>query len=311
MLVALCVVALAAALRPAATHDRPVIGVLAQETTPDLDALFPEYNYSSYITASYVKFVEAAGARAAPVFIRQPAAYYERMFRRLNGLVLPGGDSGLGSNGFGAAARAFWDLAHAHPDNYFPIWGTCQGHEELAFLAGGAGVIAACNASNQAVTVQWDVDEVAQSRLFGNASRQTLDLFSAEPNVIMFHYNCVMPDSFARDAAEFRVLGSSRDRRDVSYVSVLEHRSLPMYGVQFHPEKAAFEWSLLPRVDQIPHSAHAVLAEQYLANFLAAEARRSNNRFADTREEQEALIYNYPPFHTAARGSSFEQCYFF
>ena len=42
----------------------------------------------------------------------------------------------------------------------------------------------------------------------------------------------------------------------------------PIYGVQFHPEKNGFEWM----VDEaIPHSQHAVIIMQNLANFFVQE----------------------------------------
>ncbi|KAF0305265.1 Gamma-glutamyl hydrolase [Amphibalanus amphitrite] len=301
---------LSAAALSVSANDRPIIGILAQETTPDIDDLFPELNYTSYVQASYVQFVESAGARAAPVFIHRSQKYYEDMFYQLNGLLLPGGNSQLDSEGFGAASRAFWDLAHAHPEVHFPIWGTCQGHEELAFLAGGAEVIEACDAENQLVAVSPE-PALLESRLFANATAEQLALFTVEPNVVMFHSNCVSPESFSRLAEEFRTLATNTDRQGVPYVSIVEHRQLPIYGVQFHPEKAAFEWSTLERVDQVPHWADAVEASQYLANFLVAEARRSEAVFPSEATEQAALIYNYPAYFTAARGSTFQMCYFF
>ena len=306
----LLLVLASAAVTSVSATDRPIIGILAQETTPDIDALFPELNYTSYVQASYVQFVESAGARAAPVFVYRSQQYYEDMFRQLNGLLLPGGDSQLDSDGFGAAARAFWELAHAHPEVHFPIWGTCQGHQELAFLAGGTEVIGACDAQNQVVAVQ-PTSELDQSRLFANATDEELALFTVEPNVVMFHSNCVMPDSFSRLATEFRSLATNDDRQGAPYVSILEHLTLPIYGVQFHPEKAAYEWSTLARVSQFPHWPDAVAASQYLANFLAAEARRSQAAFATETAEQAALIYNYPAHFTGARGSTFQMCYFF
>ena len=127
----------------------------------------------------------------------------------------------------------------------------------------------------------------------------------------MFHSNCVTPESFSRLAAEFRTLATAQDRQGLRYVSILEHVSLPVCGVQFHPEKAAFEWSLIPRVNHIPHWRDAVAASQYLADFFIEETRRSGSVFPSDEEEQKALIYNYPPYFTASRGSTFQMCYFF
>ena len=308
MLLSLLLISLTAAAVSA--HDRPIVGILAQETTPDIDALYPELNYTSYVQASYVQFVESAGARAAPVFIHRPEKYYRDMFFQLNGLLLPGGKSHLDSDGYGAAAKAFWDLAHDHPEVYFPIWGTCLGHEELAFLAGGPEVIEACDARNQVVTVDPE-PALTESRLFANATEEQIALFTVEPNVIMLHSFCVTPESFSRLAAEFRTLATTEDHQGLRYVSILEHVSLPVYGVQFHPEKAAFEWSLLPSVNQIPHWPDAVAASQYLADFFIEETRRSGSVFSSDEEEQKVLIYNYPPYFTTSRGSTFQMCYFF
>ncbi|XP_043199245.1 gamma-glutamyl hydrolase-like [Amphibalanus amphitrite] len=293
-----------------AGHDRPIIGILAQETTPDIDGFFPELNYTSYVQASYVQFVEAAGARAAPVFIHRSQQYYEDMFRQLNGLLLPGGNSLLGSSGFGSAARAFWELAHDHPEVYFPMWGTCLGHEELAYLAGGHGVLELCDAQNQLVAVQSD-STLLESRMFANATPEQVALFTDEPNVVMFHSKCVRPGAFARLAPEYRSVATAVDRHGLEYVAILEHRDLPIYGTQFHPEKAAFEWSTLERVDQISHAPSAVSASQYLGEFLVSEARRSENVFTSGAEEEAALIYNHQPYFTGSRGSSFQMCYFF
>lgn len=48
-------------------NDRPIIGVLSQEQSVYLHTKFPEENYTSYIAASYVKDVEASGARVVPI----------------------------------------------------------------------------------------------------------------------------------------------------------------------------------------------------------------------------------------------------
>ena len=292
-------------------HDRPIIGVLAQTADSEMNGYFPELNYTSYVQASYVQFVEAAGARVAPVFIHRPDQYYVDMFNQLNGLVLPGGKSILGSaSPFGSAARAFWDLAHAHPERYFPIWGTCLGHEELAVLAGGYLVIEHCDAENMLVTVQPE-PALAESRMFANATAEQLALFTEQPNLGMFHSNCVRPEGLSSRAGELLSLATTQDRSGATYVAILEHRTLPIYGTQFHPEKPAFEWSTLERVDQIPHTPEAVLAGQYLGNFFVSEARRSDNVFASEAEEEAALIYNHIPYFTGSKGSSFEMCYFF
>lgn len=51
----------------AIVNNRPIIGVLSQEQSFYLHGKYPEENFTSYIAASYVKDVEAAGARVVPI----------------------------------------------------------------------------------------------------------------------------------------------------------------------------------------------------------------------------------------------------
>lgn len=47
--------------------NAPIIGVLAQETSWKMEETWPN-QYTSYIAASYIKFVEGGGARAVPIW---------------------------------------------------------------------------------------------------------------------------------------------------------------------------------------------------------------------------------------------------
>jgi len=47
------------------SNDRPIIGVLSQELDDSIATIFPDKH--SYIAASYIKYIEGAGARAVPI----------------------------------------------------------------------------------------------------------------------------------------------------------------------------------------------------------------------------------------------------
>lgn len=53
-------------------------------------------------------------------------------------------------------------------------------------------------------------------------------------------------------------------------LSVWLGRSLPIYGVQWHPEKNLFEWTTS---EGINHSANAVAVAQYIADFLVQQGK--------------------------------------
>lgn len=100
----------------------------------------------------------------------------------------------------------------------------------------------------------------------------------------------------------------NNDWNGLEFISTIEHRNYPFYGVQFHPEKNLFEWV---RNKNISHTAGAITASQYFAQFFINEARKSYNHFADTKTQDQYVIYNYPVAFTGAVGSAFEQCYMF
>ena len=100
----------------------------------------------------------------------------------------------------------------------------------------------------------------------------------------------------------------NNDWNGLEFISTIEHRRYPFYGVQFHPEKNLFEWV---RNKNISHTAHAIKASQYFADFFVNEARKNDNHFEDSKAEDLYVIYNYPPEFTGAKGSSFEQSYLF
>lgn len=80
----------------------------------------------------------------------------------------------------------------------------------------------------------------------------------------------------------------------------------PFYGVQFHPEKSAFEW----RSDYICHSVHAIEANRYFGDFFVSESRNNNQKYEDKEHESSSLIYNYEIAHMG-KGCKYEQCYVF
>lgn len=98
------------------------------------------------------------------------------------------------------------------------------------------------------------------------------------------------------------------DWNGLEFISSIEHRRYPFYGIQFHPEKNIFEWV---RNKNISHTRHAIQASQYFADFLVNEARKSDHHFADSKTEDQFVIYNFPVEFTGAKGSAFEQSYLF
>lgn len=64
-----------------APSQNPVIGVFTQTYT----------SQSSYIAASYVKFLEMAGAQVVPIFSFSETSEVLSLLKKINGVLFPGG----------------------------------------------------------------------------------------------------------------------------------------------------------------------------------------------------------------------------
>ena len=69
---------------------------------------------------------------------------------------------------------------------------------------------------------------------------------------------------------DWQVTAVNRDSQGLELVSSFEHKQYPIYGVQFHPEKNAYEWRA---TNNNPHTANAILVGQYFANFFINEGK--------------------------------------
>ncbi|XP_048042389.1 gamma-glutamyl hydrolase-like [Megalobrama amblycephala] len=285
------------------TNDRPIIGVLSQ------DVFHPQPHRNSLIAASYVKFLESAGARVVPLMINKTDDEYTRLFKSINGVLFPGGGVSLKSSGYSKAAAVFYRLALEANSNgdYFPVWGTCLGFELLTLLTSGELLLSHTNTSGVALPLNFTAD-VRDSRLFKDFPEDLMESLASDPLTENSHQWSVTTEKFTKNEKLknfYRVLSTNTDGQN-EFVSTVEAYDFPIYATQWHPEKNAFEWTR----PYIPHTPSAVKTTFYTASFFVNEARKSFHSFASVEEEKKALIYNYKPEYTGTQ-SAFEQIYYF
>ncbi|XP_043845431.1 gamma-glutamyl hydrolase-like [Dromiciops gliroides] len=287
-------------------NDRPIIGILAQTHHMKTFASLGKY----YIAASYVKYLESAGARVVPIRLTLSKKKYIKLFHSINGILFPGGRDNLQTSKYHNVAQLFYEkaLEANEKGDYFPIWGTCLGFEELTVLTSGKKLLTLTRTNGIALPLDF-TDAVHESRMFQNFSSDLIQALATEPLTSNFHKWSLSLKNFTRnkELSEFYKVLSTNTREDIEFISTMEAYKYPIYGVQWHPEKSAFEWKNLTG---IVHSPLAIKSSFYMADFFVNEARKSHHHFASKKEESEALIYNYTPVFTG-NNSLFQQCYFF
>ncbi|XP_039629172.1 zgc:171566 [Polypterus senegalus] len=287
-------------------NNRPIIGILAQENR----LRDPQPQGTSYIAASYVKYLEAAGARVVPIRINLTDAEYEKLFYSINGLLLPGGEVDLETSQYARIAKIFYNLAvKANDDSdYFPIWGICLGFEQLTVLTSGKNVLTKTKTQGVGMPLSFTSDAM-ESRLFGFFPEDLMQALATEDITANYHEWSLSVQNYTANAKLmnfYKILSTNTDG-EIEFISTMEAFKYPFYGMQWHPEKNAFEW-----VDKsgMSHSPSALKAAFYTADFFVNEAKKNFHYFEDEEDESKALIYNYCPVFKG-QDSIFIQNYYF
>ncbi|CAF1297300.1 unnamed protein product [Rotaria sp. Silwood1] len=289
-------------------NTRPIIGILTQPAP----ILWMKPNRTTYLGASYVKYIEATGAQVVPIRMYQTTDYYLHLFNSLNGVIFPGGDI---TDEYYSVAKLFymWSLKDFDEiQKIFPIWGTCLGFEVLLMLTrSSTGILEPCQADDYATELTF-MPNANDSRLLGPSLPSNIKYaLENEPITSNYHQFCMRPENFSADpilSTFYKMLTISPDLERRTFVSTIESRRYLIFGVQWHPENNAFEW----RVNStIPHTKDSVEVTQYMANFLTNQTRQNMNHFDSLEDELKYLIYQYTPEFTDLDKTYYQQVYYF
>jgi len=307
----------AGSLARQAINDRPVVGIVTQA----LEYGYPTEHGNQYIAASYVKYVEASGARVVPIFYNNSNSmeYMRLMYQSINAVLFPGGGQDLDNSPLLMnTALFFLDKAQKAKQvgDYFPVFGHCQGFE-LLLMAITRLDREKCmtNASDYqaehvSLPLKFEV-RPGDSNWFKEVPSNvegTLTLTNSTLNNHMWSLPVDMFESLQKTTglSGYRALTTSVSPNGKKFVSTFESIDFPLYCMQFHAEKPLFEWAL----ENINHSEENIVAMGFLSHFLGAEARKSGHTFPSVEALNRSLIYNYNPVFSNGF-SSFDQIYFF
>ncbi|AES66560.2 gamma-glutamylhydrolase [Medicago truncatula] len=261
-------------------YYQPVIGILSHPGDGASGRLSNATD-ASYLAASYVKFVEAGGARVVPLIYTEP---WEILLKK----VLEKNDAG----------------------DYFPLYATCLGFELITMIVSEDNdILEDFAAENQASSLQFVENVNIKESVFQRFPPDLLKKLSTDCIVMQNHQYGISPVKLLGNqklSSFFEILTTSNDQDDKVYVSTVRSRNYPVTGFQWHPEKNAFEWGS----PSIPHTEDAIRTTQYAANYLVSEARKSLNRPV-AQELLDNLIYNYRPTYCGYAGKGFDEVYIF
>ena len=310
----------AAVVTPAASSplSSPVIGVFSQPRQfkdPFRPRMPDDDEYPFYIASSYGKWIEAGGARCIVVPYDASPSLLDDLFTQIHALFLPGGGAAMSPAIEYMIQKAVQSNAQGH---YFPVWGTCLGFEFLVRYFG--------NDTHADTLLENDFDAQNISLSLENVVSQSLykDTFMyrtvTTQNVTLNNHNRgIRPEAFQSIIGlhkHFVITSTNVDQRGKPFVSTMEPRHLddfPFYGVQYHPEKNAFEYGTYPGTnipfEVIDHSDDAVRFSLDMARSFVRLARQTmllnGDRHAYTQPSRFPILTSYP----VRPGLAFEQIY--
>ncbi|KAL7143459.1 hypothetical protein ABFS83_08G192100 [Erythranthe nasuta] len=292
----------------------PVIGILSHPGDGASGRL-NNATGTSYIAASYVKFVESAGARVIPLLYNDPLKVINEKLNLVNGVIFTGGY--VKSGVYFDVVKSIFEYVRRKNDagHHFPLLAICLGFELLTMIVSkDENIMEKFNAKNHAskLKIMKKADVTGNGSLFQRFPEVLRNKLSTKCLVMQNHSYGISPAKFRRDArldSFFKILATSTDKNGKPYVSTVQARKYPVTAVQWHPEKNAFEWGL----SGIPHSEDAVQVTQHVANFFVREARISatNKPKPSPQKVLDNLIYNYSPTYCGKAGKGFDEVYIF
>ncbi len=312
------------------THNVITVGIVNQPTSPVKS--WVGFG-TDYVPSPYVDWMALAAARPVVIPWDAPRSELTELLARVNGILLPGGPQDLKDEKqpYYHRVKKYYETIRwlyrkvvkmNREGTYFPLWGTCQGFEEIILSATDFGdeLLWGCFKGTFDVALPLDfTDKAETSRMFNSSGipaldqdvRRTLAEEWITPN---FHSNGVKPDTFRASpplARHFDILSTNSTPDKMEFVSTIEGRNgLPIYGTQWHPSYPLFLFNPMSEKGLV-HSKAAVLVMQYLANFFVGEARKNDHRFAD--EEIEAFCFEskMPTFVEGVPGAFYNLMYFY
>lgn len=217
------------------------IGIITSPLTPNRK--FYKVCGDSYISSNHVDWLTEYGIEIIPIPFDIAPKYYKYYFNRVNGLYFPSGTIYAShSETFLKCASAFFKMSiEANKKGiYTPIWGACMGMQTLMVIAAkNKKVLTEFDSFNTYMTKLELTKEGLESRLMKLwLGSKELAILIKQKKVLHNHMLGVSLENFEKYGLNkfYRMISWNKDRKNQEFVSTIEAKEYPFYGVQWHPE---------------------------------------------------------------------------
>ena len=224
--------------------SRPVVGMISVPLTPGKK--FFKVCGDSYIASSHISWLKRQGIKVIAIpFTTKDFSYY---MKRINGLYFPSGGAFAGTQmEYYQCCKHFLKLAMKENDkgHYFPIWGGCMGMQQMMIIADEhddlKNLLTRFDSYKNLMKTLCFTEEGLKSKIVRYINADTMKKLKKKSCTLNNHKMGISPLRFKKHKNLnnfYKIVSWSRDRKGRKFVSTIEGRYYPFYGVQWHPERS-------------------------------------------------------------------------
>lgn len=299
------------AITVALPPQNPIVGVYTEDAEDFGQTPQP---LQTYISASYIKNLEMAGAQVIPLYYHYTHAQLDNILSKINGVFFPGGEMPIDKDNLWTSNMQYiFDYANKQnqQNNPFPIWATCLGYEAALYLFSGRkdNMTVLTEVYGQKGLTDPLIVVSNNSALLKSLTPKEYQDVTTGNGLLWFHHRWAITLETYRNTAGinsfWRLISTSKTADGVEFVSTVEAFNYPYIMTQYHPEKNSFEWHI-----NATRTYNAISVEQKFINQFVKTARLNTNRFTDENEWNSLSIYNFQMLFTP-NDADFLQVYLF
>ena len=247
-------------------NNFPVIGILSQ--------IHPILKHK-YVSYAFNKWLISFGCYTVYIDIHLSDEDLTKIFNEIDGLLIPGGDEYPYDNvRTYTVSTLFIKLAIKHGN--YPILGICMG---LQFML--------TYFSNE----HWDNFKTIVHN-YGVSSNLNVNLNYLENNIISLfpkkynlkhifnlnHKHAIIFEKFNKNIIlkdKFCVLSTTKTKDSkYEFISSIQCKQYPFFGLQWHPEKTNYEWSKFQKINREPES---IIISNIIGSFFVEYCKYTKN----------------------------------
>lgn len=227
--------------------SKKIIGIIAVPLSPGRK--YFKVCGDGYISSSHIDWLERAGLDVLAIpYNTKKHKYY---FDRINGLYLPsGGVFASNSIEYYNCCKKFIQMAINSFDlkgDYFPIWGGCMGMQQMMMVSEGTdnqNLLQRFDSFNNLMLPLILTKEGIKGRMMNYVMKNDINTFNDfiyKESTLNNHMMGLSPKKFKKCGllnSVYKIVSWNYDRKGKKFVSTIEGRKYPFYGVQWHPERS-------------------------------------------------------------------------